>query len=240
MQDKKKKREEKPEKASIESILSDWIASKPVSKLGQRAGIALLVVAIIVSAILYQRKSSGEKVYKRNKLLGPAYIYFSENKLDSAEQFLEFFVSEPHAQLVQSKAFLLLGQSKYFLKKYNDALDAYQKVKGSSVKQSLLTSGALHGMGACYMQIREYHKAIEVLEEFAGNYMRRTGNLQERSAGKEPQDLSPAVPNVLWKLALCYKQVNELEKAKITCEKLTRIYGDTEEAAKAARLLQTI
>ena len=95
-------------------------------------------------------------------------------------------------------------------------------------------------MAACYIQLKNYQKAAELLESFVSTYMKRTGNLEDRSMNKEPQDLSPAVPNALWKLALCYKQINQPEKAKSACQELIKIYKNTEEAAKAERLLLAI
>jgi len=240
MQKKRRDNAEPEETSSLEVIIRDWIGSEFLTKFGKRAVIILIIVAIAVSAFLYQRKSIKRKTYAKNKLLGQAYVYYSHNKMDSAEIFLKSFVASPHAQLVQSKAYLLLGQTQYFSKKYDEALDSYKKVKGSPTGQILITSGALHGMAACYIQMKEYQKAVEAMEEFLDTYMKRTGNLKDRSAGKEPRDSSPAVPNVLWKLALCYKQINELEKAKDACDKLIGIYADTEEAAKAARLLINI
>ena len=240
MQKKQRANAEPEGTPSFEAIIRDWIGSEFLSKFGKRVGIILVVIAVAVSAFLYQRKSTKSKTYARNKQLGKAYVYYSHNKMDSAEIFLKSFVASSQAQLVQSKAYLLLGQTQYFFKKYDEALDSYKKVKGSPTGQSLITSGALHGMAACYMQIKEYQKAVEALEEFIETYMRRTGNLNDRSAGREPRDLSPAVPNVLWKLALCCKQINAPEKARDACDKLISIYADTEEAAKAARLLISI
>jgi TolA-binding protein len=160
--------------------------------------------------------------------------------LDSAEFFLKSFVDGSHKQIVLSKAYLLLGNAQYSQQKYQEAIDSYQMVKGSPDKHSLLTSGALHGLAASYMQLKEYPKAIELLEEFVDTYMKRTGSLEDRSSNREPQDLSPAVPNVLWKLALCYKFIDQPEKAKLMCQKLVNTYKDTDEAAKAERLLLTI
>ncbi|MFC1584014.1 tol-pal system YbgF family protein [Fibrobacterota bacterium] len=240
MQKKRKENSQPEESPSVEAVLRDWISSEFINKFGKKAGIFLVVVAVAVSAFIYQRRSAKEKTFTRNKQLGKAYVLYSQNKLDSAEKFLMDFIATPHSQLVQSKAYLLLGNARYLLKKYEESLDSYLKVSGSPDNQSLITSGALHGIASCYMQMGDYDKAAVKLEEFVTVYMNRTGDLKQRSAGREPADLSPAVPNALWKLALCYQQIKEPEKTRNICDKLIKVYGETEEAVKAARLLLTI
>lgn len=240
MQKKPKEEKAAEDSLSFEESLKAWLSSEFFTKYGKKAGIIFLIIALGISIVIFQRKNFRQKTYTLNKQLGPAYVYYSRNQLDSAEIFLKSFLSSPHKQMVESKANLLLGNAQYSQNKYQEAIESYQKVKGSPENQSLLTSGALHGLAACHIQLKEYQKAVELLETFISTYMKRTGGLGSRNMKKEPQDLSPAVPNALWKLALCYKQINQLEKAKSTCQKIIKVYNHTEEASKAERFLLTL
>jgi len=71
-------------------------------------------------------------------------------------------------------------------------------------------------------------------------YGKRTGNLAKRYTKTEPVDKIPTVPDALWKLTLCYLETGDQENAKQTAEKLMTIYGDSQKAADASKLLATM
>jgi TolA-binding protein len=87
------------------------------------------------------------------------------------------------------------------------------------------------------MQKKDYAKAVEVLNDLMARFMRRTGDPAENLAGQEVLDLSPSLPNVLWKQALCYRELNQPEKAKAAVEKLRKAYPDSREAQDGLKLL---
>ena len=94
MQKKKKKNEPEPaESTSLEILLRDWLSSDFIINYGKKAGIALIIIALGISVFLYQLKNASHKVRSNNKLLGKAYVYYSQNKMDSAELFLKNFLS---------------------------------------------------------------------------------------------------------------------------------------------------
>ncbi len=225
--------------AGAKMTFSEWVIYEFIPRHGRSALTVAIAVLALVAGLIYFSRTQGAQEVTANRDLGPAYIYFGEGKLDSAQAFLTQFVQTSRPKLVHSKAYLLLGETFYQKGDYDQAIEAFSKVNLDTRKFSLITSGALHGIASSHMQKEEYTQAITHLEEFIRLYMRRTGNPVERSAGREPSDLSPAVPNALWKLTLNYQEVNQPGKVKETAEKLVKIYPDTREAHEAIRLLAT-
>jgi len=231
-QKQEKQNPDSPQVGLSEVVNADFLATY-----GKKAGIALIGVALLISGILFYFKKQSTKEMASTKELGLSIKYLINNHLDSAELALNQFLKDKHDEVSTAKAQLLLGKLFYNQKKYAEALEAYQKITLSESKYSLITSGALHGISACYVQQQQYEKAVESLNQFLQRYQKKNkSNLHN----KEIQDLSPAVPNALWKLALCFKQLDKVEKLKETCLKLTEVYGESEESAKAKKLLLTI
>ena len=77
-------------------------------------------------------------------------------------------------------------------------------------------------------------------QQWTARIGRRTANPAEKVAGKEVMDLSPAVPNALWKLTLVYKELKSADKEKAAAQKLVSIYPDSRESFDATRLLAQI
>jgi TolA-binding protein len=98
----------------------------------------------------------------------------------------------------------------------------------------------MHGLASCYIQNKNYPLAAETLEKFVSTFGRRSSSPNERVAGKEVVDLSPSVPNALWKLTLVYRELKNPEKEKATAQKLIAVYPESREAFDATRLLPQI
>jgi TolA-binding protein len=222
-----------------ESSLLDWFMIEFWPRFGKLTSYVLGAVALVISAIVWYNNDRIASQARENKLLGPVYILYSEDKLDEAEAFLVNFVKTGHTRLVQDKANLLLGQIYYSKGKYEDAIKAFGSVDQSG-SQPLIASGALHGLASSNLQKKDYALAAENLEKFVSKFARRTGAPSEKVEGKEVVDLSPAVPNALWKLTLTYRELKNTEKEKATAEKLARIYPESKEAFDATRLLAQI
>lgn len=222
---------------SQENGFAAWFLDEFVPRYGKQA---LYVVGgiLVVAAVAFWFKGSREQSQAReNKELGQAYVYLSEDKADSAEAFLAAFVQKSHSRDVQDKANLMLGKVYYGKGKYDEAIKAYGAVTPGDKDRPLVSSGAQHGLASSYIQKKDYAKAAEILARFVDTFGRRTGNPEEKIAGQEVVDLSPAVPNALWKLALCYKELKDTAKAKAAAEKLVKIYPDSREAYEATRFL---
>jgi TolA-binding protein len=231
---------DKPEAKEQEAGLVEWFLIDFWPRFGKQTLYVLGGIAIIVSASVWYNNDHIASQARENKELGPAYIYYSEDKLDSAEAFLNAFIKTGHSSLVQDKANLMLGQILYAKGRYDDAIAAYGRVDLSGSAHGLISSGALHGLGASYIQKKDYAKAAENLEKFVSKFQRRTGAPTEKVEGKEVADLSPAVPNALWKLTLCYRELKDSAKEKAIAEKLVKVYPESKEAFDATRLLAQI
>ncbi|MDB5103052.1 MAG: hypothetical protein JWP91_741 [Fibrobacteres bacterium] len=223
-----------PEK---EAGLVEWFLIDFWPRFGKQFSIFLVALAALVLGVVWFKGHQEAQAAKENKELGLAYVYYSEDKNDSALAFLTSFLKTNHSRLVQDKANLMLGQIQYSNGKYDDAIKAFSQVDLSNTKQPLISSGAMHGLASAYIQNKNYPLAVETLEKFVSRFGRRTGKPSEKVAGNEVADLSPAVPNALWKLALSYHELKNDEKAKATAKKLANLYPESREAFDATRLL---
>jgi TolA-binding protein len=219
--------------------ISELFGSDILSKYGWKVAAGLLIAIFGITYLLTQGQRTENRAVEDNKALGQVYVFLKSNQLDSARFFLESYIAGEYGKSAISKANLLLGNVFYQKEDYAAAVEAYSKVS-QSMNFPLIASGGLYGAAASHMQLKQYSEAAELLEELITQFGRETGNPEKISKGTEEMDLSPAVPNALWKLALCYQQLQQVEQVKQTCEKLVRIYGKTEEGRKASRLLVTL
>jgi TolA-binding protein len=226
--------------ADQEAGLLEWFLDDYWPRFGKQTLYILVGIAVVVAGLVWYNNDRLEQQAKENKELGQAYVYYGEDKLDSAETFLGAFVKVNHSRLVQDKANLMLGQIAYAKGKYDDAIKAFGQVDMANTSQPLIASGAQHGLAACYIQKKDYAQAADNLEKFVSRFGRRTGRPEEKVAGKEVADLSPSVPNALWKLALCYRELKNGDKEKAAAQKLVTVYPESREAFDATRLLAQI
>lgn len=220
-----------------ESGLLDWFLGDFWPRFGKQVAILLTGIAVVVLGIISFKGYRDSQAIRENKELGKAYVFYSEDKNDSALSFLIKFLRTSHSRLVQDKANLMLGQIYYGKGNYDESIKAFSLVDLSNTSQPLISSGAMHGLASSYIQNKNFPLAVETLEKFVSRFGRRTGSPSEKVAGKEVADLSPAVANALWKLALSYRELKDMEKAKATAKKLVKIYPESREAFDATRLL---
>ena len=236
---------ENPVKTSLpplgkSSSLWDWFIGEFYPRyekqvLGAAGAIILVVLGYFLWNYNHQRSEIAD-----NKKLGAAYVYIEKGQFGEAEKALTLFVAQGHTNLAQDKANLYLGKTYYEQQKYDQAQEAYGKVGKGSKNTRLLYLGALHGKAACQMQKKDYVGAIQTLDQFIALGMIRAGNPKENLAGKEVVDLTPAIPNALWKEALCYRELGQMDKVKATVEKLQKVYPDSREAQDGAKLLAMV
>lgn len=226
--------------ADQESGLAEWFLDDFWPRFGKQTSYALLAIAVIIAGSVWWNNDRHQSQAKENKELGKAYVYFSEDKYDTAQTFLDAFVKGSHSRLVQDKANLMLGQILFSKSKYDDAIKAFSQVDLSNTSQPLISSGALHGLASCYIQNKNYALAAETLEKLVSQFGKRTGDPEEKVAGHEKVDLAPSVPNALWKLALCYRELKNTEKEKAAAQKLVKVYPESRESFNAQRLLAQI
>ncbi len=220
--------------------LVEWFTDEFIPQYGKIAAIGAIVLAIAIGALIYTFNSREGRALAENRELGQAYVLLNENRSDEAQAYLTGLVQRSKSNLVNAKANLMLGEIHFERGRYDEAIAAYSQVNLRGEAHSLLMSGALHGIAASHIQKQEFDKAIETLERFITQFKRKTGNPADRSAGREPADLSPVVPNALWKLALSYREVGNPEKARATAETLKKVYPNSREGYDATRFLAQI
>ncbi len=200
-------------------------------------GVGGSILGAVAIYALYT-STSESRMLKANKELGAAYVLLAENKTEEAEKSLQEFLLKGGPGLAQDKAHLYLGKLYYQQQKYDQSLEAYEKVGSSgNGNLALLYSGALHGRAACHMQKKEYAKAVVVLDKMISQYMRKTGNPKENRVGEEVVDLIPTIPNALWKQALCYRELHNIEKVRSVVEQLRKVYPTSPEAQNGIKLI---
>jgi TolA-binding protein len=223
-----------------ESGLAEWFLDVFWPRYGKQTSYVLLAIAVAIAAGVWWNGDRVQSQAKENKELGKAYIAFSEDKFDSTEIFLNSFLKASHSRLVQDKGRLMLGQAQYAKAKYDDAIKSFSQVDLANSAQPLISSGALHGLASCYIQNKNYALAAETLEKLVSQFGKRTGDPEEKVAGHEKVDLAPSVPNALWKLTLCYRELKNTEKEKATAQRLVKVYPESRESFDATRLLAQI
>jgi TolA-binding protein len=202
--------------------------------------IAVVVVAVVGAGWLGWSTLRARSAEADNKRLGAIYVMLREENLPAAEQALNAFIATGPSTLAADKANLFLGKTLYMQQRYDEAIAAYERVGKHGKDVALLYSGALHGRAAAHMQKMEYAKAITLLDELVKTYGVRTGDPEENLVGSEAVDLTPNVPNALWKLALCHRELGQNAEAKAAAEKLLRAYPGSREAKDAERLLAVL
>ena len=199
--------------------------------------IAVAVVVVAVAGYFAWSQYSQKAEAAANKKLGQAYVLLRDENYPAAESALLGFLASNPSGIAEDKANLYLGKVYYSQQRYDEALAAYAKVGKGGKATPLIYSGALHGRAAASMQKRDYATAASLLEELVNDYGERTGDPEEKVEGEEVVDRSPAVPNALFKLALCYRELGQTDKAKAAAEKLARVYPETREGKDAEKLL---
>jgi len=208
---------------------------------GTKVIVVLLLVFVAIFAVIQQLNSTSEKKAEMVEELGKGLNYMYAGKGDSALAAFEDAIQNSTLKgLPLAKAALLAGN----LHLQNESLDSaeilYKLAISNASGVEMISSAAEHGLAVVAMERENYPEAISLLNEFVNKYGKRTGDLAKRYSKTEPIDKIPTVPDALWKLTLCYLETGDGEKAKQTAQKLLKIYGDSQKAADASKLLATL
>lgn len=207
---------------------------------GKWIGTGVVVLALFISGLFYWKRSARTEKIQENKELGPAFVFFGAGAYDSTVQFIDRFLASSPGGLSSAKALLLKGKSLYMLRRYQEAIAAFDRISVSGDAYSLVQSGADLGHAAALMQLGRYLEAAGRLEAFVARYMHKRPDASPSERLKAEPDGSPSLPGALWKLALCYRQLGEPAQSKSVCERLLRAYAGTDEAALARRLMAVL
>lgn len=205
--------------------------------------IITLIVLCIVAFFLWtqSRQSSRQKETELAEFLGIGFDHLYNNRQDSAQATLEAFLKEKQPRGLQlAKASLLLGNIYLQAGRHEDAYRQFQDAEKSAGSSIILLSGAQHGLATIAMEKGQWAEASTLLNKFVGEYGLRTGNLADRHTGKEPVDKIALVPDALWKLTLVQLELKQVEQAKVSAERLVRVYGESRQATHANKLLTSL
>lgn len=215
-----------------------WVRTQLVPQHGTK--LMAVVVILVLGLIFFQKQqaSVAQTVVAQREELGVAFDHLYRTQNDSAEILLEAFLSKPDLDpLLQAKAALLLGNLKYRKADFAAAQGFFQKAQASSEGLPLIESAAEHGLASVEMEQKNFEAAAQKWEAFVAKYEKRTGDLQARYAGEEPVNLVVSIPDALWKLTLCYQELQNEAKMKATAEKLVAVYGKSKQAQQAQKIL---
>jgi len=223
--------------ALIEYLKEDFFP-----KHGTKVIIALCIVAIAIFAFAQNIKASSEKEMTMAEELGKGLSHMYAGKADSALAVFEGAINAGTLKgLPLAKAALLSGNLYLQSLSLDNAEALYKQAIANASGVEIIASAAEHGLAVVAMERKNYPEAISLLNTFISKYGKRTGDLAKRYAKTEPVDKVPTVPSALWKLALCYLETGDKDKAVQTAEKILKIYGDTQKIADdASKLLATL
>ena len=135
----------------------------------------------------------------------------------------------------------MAGNIRFQNGEFDAAAILYQKALDNAGSLPLIRGGAMHGQAAVAIEKKDYAAAAGLLEKFVSEFGKRTGDLEDRYEKLEPADQVPTVADALWKLSLVYNEMGFSDKAKVSAEKLLKIYGDDPlYSERAKKLLATL
>ncbi|MCL2260473.1 MAG: tetratricopeptide repeat protein [Fibromonadales bacterium] len=222
--------------------LMEYLKEDFFPKHGTKVVIALCIVAIGIFAFAQNLKASSDKEIAMAEELGKGLSYMYAGKTDSALAVFEGAINGGTLKgLSLAKAALLSGNIHLQSLSLDNAEALYKQAISNASGVEIISSAAEHGLAVVAMERQNYSEAIALLNAFVNKYGKRTGDLAKRYAKTEPVDKVPTVPSALWKLALCYLETGDKDKAAQTAEKILKIYGDSQKIADdASKLLATL
>jgi TolA-binding protein len=122
-----------------------------------------------------------------------------------------------------SKALFLTGSVYYDLGNYELAIEAYKKYIGKYNGSEFLDPAVFKGLGASYMQLKDYSSAIDAFKKAISSY---------------PKDFQ--IPEIRYKLALCYLESGDAEKAKNELKTIVKDTPKSQYANQADLMLVTM
>jgi outer membrane protein assembly factor BamD (BamD/ComL family) len=225
---------------SADSVL-EYLKDDFFPKHGTKVIIILLLIVVGIFIVSNKMKDSAEKEAAMAEELGKGLDYIYAGKTDSALMVFEAAIQNgSFKDLPLAKAALLAGNIHLQNSNLETAETLYGQAISNSGKVELISAAAEHGLAVVAMEKTNYPEAISLLNAFINKYGKRTGDLTKRYMKTEPVDKVPNVPDALWKLTLCYLETGDKENSIKTAEKLLKIYGDSQKAADALKLLAAL
>lgn len=173
--------------------------------------------------------------------LGKVVAFGQQGKVAEQAAAIDALVAKADIQpTTKAKALLIRADIHFKAQEYDQALNAYNMALTSGVEHALIKSAALQGVASTQMQLKQYAEAKASLEQYIGTYSLRSEDPAIRHSEQGKEDLIPFVPAALFKLALVQVELKDTAAAKLSCEKLLKVYPESNEARFATQLLETL
>ncbi|MGL1900965.1 MAG: tetratricopeptide repeat protein [Fibrobacterales bacterium] len=213
----------------------EHVRTKLVPDYGSKIVIALIIMTGLIIGFISMKSGDAQKIKADRETLGKAIYFINANENDSAEAALQnIFTKAEIAPTIAAKGALLYGN---LLLEKGDITGAQEKFVLAIAKagtQLMIKSAAEHGVATSYIQQKEYAKAIAALNAYMKNYARKTSALP---GIESPTDLVVDIPDVLWKIALCQKELKDTAAAKAACQKIIDLYNTNRQFSSKAQAL---
>lgn len=138
------------------------------------------------------------------------------------------------------KALLLRADIHYKQGEYQQALDVYTKAQQTGVNHPIMSAAADNGVSTSLIQLKKYPEAKAALESYVSKYAKRPTDKSARLASNAPEDAIPFVPAALFKLALVNVELKDTASAKEQCDRILKVYPESNEARFALQLRETL
>ena len=159
-----------------------------------RAAIGLGIVAVIVVFYIFNTRETNREA---NSQLGIAEIEFANGNLSKASERLIKLIDEYDGTDAANQGMFLLADIYYQQKKYADARVYFERFVNKYSGSNILLASGYAGLASCAEVDGEYLNAAE---------------LYERAADLAPDFIES--DNYYYSSGLCYKNANEIEKAR--------------------------
>ncbi len=208
------------------------------SQLSSRLLIGLVVVVLVVGGALYLKQTRDQDRLKESEALGKAFVaLYSGDEAGLRKELEGFLASGPSDPLTRGKANLMMGN---LLLRAADAPAAADKFRAAIVDGKgivLVEAGARHGLAVALMEQSQFDKAATELEAFVKDYSNRSTDAVAIAKGEGGGDQVATVPDASFKLALCYRELKQADKARAVAEALTKSHPASRYAAQARQLI---
>ncbi|MGL1933608.1 MAG: tetratricopeptide repeat protein [Fibrobacterales bacterium] len=217
----------------------EHVRTKLVPDYGSKLVIALIVIAALIVGFISMKNGDAQKIKADRETLGKAIYFLNTNANDSAEAILQdIFTKAEIAPSIAAKGALLYGNLLLEKGDIAGAQEKFSQAIANAHTQLMIKSAAEHGLATSYIQQKEYAKAVVALNVYTQKYARKTSALP---GVESPADLVVDIPDVLWKIALCQKELKDTAAAKAACQKIIELYNANRQySSKAQALLASL
>jgi TolA-binding protein len=178
------------------------------------AGVGILVV---VAGLVMMGQNRAKSEREAALMIGSAHAAFYSGDLQNAQAAYEEITKKYGSSSSAKEAMVYLGNLYLLQRKFDEALDYYQRAANNGSSNPLIRSAAIGGVAACYEQTNRLPEAAEEYLEIARKYL------------KEHYLASGA----LLSAGRCFKLANLNDKAKEAYQLVIKDYPQTQAAGEA-------